>query len=93
MGCGGQSAQEVAESFYDGRRLARGSFGGRRVGEQQGTVSMPFFRLSWLTACSILRRLAPSLAPPDPPAGEGEDDGGGGGSDGGGVDRVYPGGA
>jgi len=54
VGCGGQSAQEVAESFYNGRRLARRSFGGRRVGEQQGTVSMPFFRLSWLTACSIL---------------------------------------
>ena len=31
-----------------------GLLGGRRVGEQQGTVSMPFFRLSWLTACSIL---------------------------------------
>jgi len=28
--------------------------GGSESGEQQGTVSMPFFRLSWLTACSIL---------------------------------------
>ena len=52
VGCGGQSAQEVAERGYDGSRPSRRSFEGG--GWQQGTVSMPFFRLSWLTACSIL---------------------------------------